>query len=180
MTASLTPSPLPLSRDQPRIGGFATLSADAGLRARLPADCRWAASRLGELTAFEDAGLAAARGESLVHFDALPHNILLTIDRVILVDWPHARLGAPCIDLLTLLVSAAADGIDPEPLLLAQPIAARTRAQTLTAVLTALTGFWLSGAVQPVHPGLEAIPAAKLELSRGGLGWLRRRLRDLI
>jgi len=180
MTAALTPSPLSLPKDQPRIGGFATLSADAIRRARLPADCRWAASHLDELTALEGEGLAAARGESLVHFDALPHNILLTTDRVVVVDWPHARIGAPCIDLLTLLVSAAADEIDPEPLLLAQPIAARTGAHALTSVLAALTGFWLSGAVQQVQPGLEAIPAAKLELSRGGLRWLRRRLADLI
>jgi Ser/Thr protein kinase RdoA (MazF antagonist) len=178
MTAALTPSPLPLSREQPRIGGFAALSADAVLRGRLPASCGWAASRVDELAALEREGLAAARGESLVHFDALPHNILLTADRVVVVDWPHARLGAACIDLLMLLVSAAADGIDPEPFLAAQPLAAQTSPRQVTAVLAALTGFWLAGAVEDVPRGLEPIAAAKRGDGRGGLSWLRRRLAD--
>ena len=34
-------------------------------------------------------------------------------DRVVFVDWPHARRGAPVIDLVTFLSSVAADGIDP-------------------------------------------------------------------
>ena len=38
-------------------------------------------------------GCAAARGDALVHFVLNPHNILLTPAEVVIVDWPHARLG---------------------------------------------------------------------------------------
>ncbi len=181
MTAALTPSPLALPRDQPRIGGWALLAGNELLAARLAAHSSWATAELRFLAELENAGLAVARdGDSLVHFDALPHNILLTTDRVVVVDWPHARLGSPCIDLLMVLASAAADGIDPEPFLAAQPLplAGRTSPHHLTTVLAALTGFWLAGAVEDVHPGLEPIAAAKLELGRGGLRWLRRRLAE--
>ena len=92
-----------------------------------------------------------------------------------LVDWPHARLGAPVIDLLTVLVSAAADGIDPAPLLAAQAVAAAAEPATIDAVLAALTGFWMAGALAPMQPGLDPIAAAKLQLGRGGLAWLRQR-----
>jgi hypothetical protein len=179
MTTALTPSPVALPRKQPRIGGWALLAGNQALASRLAAHSSWAAAELDVLAELEDAGLAVARdGDSLVHFDALPHDTLLTADHTLFVDWPHARLGAPCIDLLMVLASASADGIDAEPFLAAQPLAARTSPHQLTAVLAALTGFWLAGAVEDVPPGMEPIAAAKLELGLGGLRWLRRRLAD--
>jgi len=179
MTAALTPSPIVVPRDQPRIGGWAMLAHDGLLAARLAGFSSWAADHLSLLAELEDVGLAAARaGDSLVHFDALPHNVLLTADSVLFVDWPHARLGAPCIDMVMVLASAAADGIDPEPVLATQPLASQAAPRQLTAVLAALTGFWLAGAVEDVPPGLEPIVAAKRALARGGLGWLRQRLSE--
>jgi hypothetical protein len=91
-----------------------------------------------------------------------------------LVDWPHARLGAPIIDLLTVLASGAADGIDPEPILAAQPVSATGEAADIDAILAALSGFSLAGAVDKTCPA--AIAAAKMRFGRGALGWLLRRL----
>ena len=168
MAALLTPAPLPVPRDHPRLGGWAGLGS--GHLDRLRAEI--AAGDLGQLIALERRGLIAARGTTLVHFDALPHNILLTRAGAMLVDWPHARLGAPVIDLLTVLASAAADGIDPEPALHAQPAAATPG--DIDAILAALSGFWLAGAVEESCPA--PIAAAKLHLGRGALSWLLRRL----
>jgi Phosphotransferase enzyme family len=175
MSAALTPSPLAVSGDQPRVGGWAEFSNDPMATAQLAAVSPWAARHLHRLILAERHGLVAAKGTALVHFDALPHNILLTGTQVLLVDWPHARLGAPVIDLLMVLASAAADGIDPDPVLRAQPITDVTDTD-VTAVLAALTGFWLAGALQPMPPGLGPIAAAKLHLGRGALWWLQRRL----
>lgn len=172
MSALLTPSPLTVPDDHPRLAGWAELKA--GNEARLRALPQWVARHLTELIALERRGLVAAQGTALVHFDALPHNILLTPAGVVLADWPHARLGAPAIDLLTVLASAAADGIDPEPVLRAQPIAATVSAADTDAILAALSGFSLAGALNDACPA--AIAAAKLHLGRGALGWLRRRL----
>lgn len=171
-----TPSPIPLPRDHPRLGGWASLASDPARRARLPAFSAWAASHLALLIALESEGLAAARGPSLVHFDLFPHNILLTADQVLFVDWPHARLGAPFIDLLLLLSSAASGGIDPEPILARQPLAARAESRTIDAVLAAHAGFCIAGALLPAPPGLEPITEAKLTLGLATVNWLARRL----
>jgi hypothetical protein len=105
-----------------------------------------------------------------------PHNILLTEDRVLFADWPHARLGAPFVDLLLLLSSAAASGIDPEPILTSQPQAAGIEPRTIDAVLAAHTGFCLAGALLPAPPGLEPIIEAKLSLGQAAITWLTRRI----
>src|ERR671916_582069 len=72
----------------------AAYRAEARVNAALPAGTP--APRF--LAVLERAGLDTARGGSLVHCDLYPHNILLTPDRVVVVDWPHARLGAPVVD----------------------------------------------------------------------------------
>jgi hypothetical protein len=111
-----------------------------------------------------------------VHFDLYPHNILLTNDRVLFADWPHARLGVPLLDLLIVLSTAAADGIDPEPILRQDPLTAGTAPHTIDAVLAALAGFSANGALHPPVPGLEPITAAKRTLSRTAVAWLHHRL----
>jgi hypothetical protein len=170
LSLAVTPAPIPLSRDHPRLGGWGEIAGDPARVRRLRDVSSWASDHLDRLTATEPAGLAAARGDALVHFDLYPHNILLTRDRVVFVDWPHARLGAPVIDLVTLLSSAAADGIDPEPYLVGN-----FPSEDLDAILTAHAGFLLAGGLAPMPPGLEAIAAEKLRLGLGAIHWLRRR-----
>jgi hypothetical protein len=173
LTEAVTPSPVALPHEHPRLGGWMDLSADASYLARLATVSTWAADNLSDLVALESDGLVAAQGSSLVHFDLYPHNMLLTADRVVFVDWPHARLGAPVVDLIMLLSSAAADGIDPEPFLAGYAAAADPFA--VDAILAAHAGFLLAGGLLPVPPGLEAIAAAKSRLGRGAVDWLERR-----
>ncbi len=164
---SVTPSPVRLLADQPRIGGWSELASDAAGTKCAGWVRPWAAARADWLAELESAGLQAAQGDTLVHFDALPHNILRTDSEVLLVDWPHARLGAPYIDLLMVLASAAGDGLDPEPVLQAQPVGRDAGPAAIDGVLAALTGFWLAGGLAEPEPGLEPIYAAKLALGRG-------------
>jgi len=179
-----TPSPVPLPRDRLRLGGWAEIAADEPGRSRLRLLDPWAADHLGELCDHEQSGLrAAAAGDTLVHFDALPQNILRmrTDGQVLLVDWPWARQGAAVIDLLMLLASAGGsdgiNGIDLDALLAAQPVARETTTPAeVDGILAAITGFWLAGGLSTADPGLAPIPAAKLALGRGALRWLRRRL----
>lgn len=111
-----------------------------------------------------------------MHFDLFPHNILMTTDRVLFVDWPHARLGAPLIDLLLLLLSSAASsGIDPEPILAREPLAADIHPRAIDAVLAAHAGFCVAGALVPAPPELEPIIEAKLSLGLATINWLARR-----
>lgn len=170
------PPPAGLSRDHPRLGGWAELAEDdaacAALRQRSP----WAAEHLAQLVRLEAEGLALAQGDALVHFDLYPHNILLTSDRVLFVDWPHARLGAAVVDLVMVLSSAAADGIDPDPVLRRQVSAALAPARAVDAILAAHAGFLLRGGLSVMPAGLAPIAAAKLRLGCGATRWLRQRL----
>lgn len=165
-----------LSGEHPRLGGWAELAGDEDALADLRQRAPWAAERLASLVSLEADGLALAHGDALVHFDLYPHNILLTPERVFFVDWPHARLGAGIIDLVMLLSSAAADGIDPEPILRRQVPPALAPARTVDAILAAHAGFLLRGGLSAMPPGLEPIAAAKLRLGLGAAHWLRRRL----
>jgi hypothetical protein len=157
-----TAPPGGLARDHPRLGGWTGIDPDR-LRRSVP----WAYRHLDDLIALEREGMRAAQGESFVHFDLYAHNILLTADRVVIVDWPHARLGSPLIDRVMLLSSAAADGIDPEPYV---------GPAEIDSVLAAHAGFCLNGGLSQPPPGLEPIVAAKLAIGLAATGWLRRRL----
>ncbi|HZM76182.1 MAG TPA: phosphotransferase [Candidatus Limnocylindrales bacterium] len=186
MSAALTPSPVAAPADHPRLGGWAELAADAGCLAKLVSRSPWAVENLDRLIHLEQRGLAAAAtGNTLLHFDTYAHNILLAPQRVWFVDWPHARLGHPLVDLVLLLSSAAADGIDPEPFVaepfvaepsVAEPSVAGAEQPALDGILAANAGFLLAGGLSEPVPGLEAIPRMKLHLGTGALGWLHRRL----
>lgn len=165
--------PIPLPRDHPRLGGWAELARDRPGRARLATHSAWAAGNLPRLVRLEEEGLAAAAGDSLVHCDLYPHNVLMTADSVAFIDWPHARLGSPVIDLVTVL-SGAASHIDPELALRAS--AAEFEPETISQVLTAHAGFLVRGGLTAMPPGLEAIAEAKLLLGLGALRWLKSRL----
>jgi Ser/Thr protein kinase RdoA (MazF antagonist) len=177
LTQAVTPSPIALPRDHPRLGGWAELARDQPCLTQLPEHSAWAADNMPRLIQLEEEGVVAAEGDSLVHFDLYPHNILLTPDGVAFVDWPHARLGAPIVDLLIVLSSAAADGINPEPVLRNYAANAELdQPEAVDAILAAHAGFLLHGALSPTPPGLEAIAAAKLHLGLGSLNWLQQRL----
>ncbi|MFJ1928903.1 MULTISPECIES: hypothetical protein [unclassified Streptomyces] len=61
-------------------------------------------------------------GDSLAHADLRVDDILLTEDRVVSVDWPHAVRAAPWSDLLAMLPCATAQsGPDPEAVFTAHP-----------------------------------------------------------
>jgi hypothetical protein len=171
-----TPSPIDLARDHPRLGGWADLADNQSGLARLQTLSPWAAHHRDRLADMEQDGLRAAQGDSLVHFDLYPHNVLVTDDRVLFVDWPHARLGAPVIDLIMLLTGVAADGIDPEPYVRAALPDLNCPPAAFDAILAAHTGFLVAGAFAAMPVGLEAIAEEKLRLATAGVRWLQRRL----
>lgn len=95
-------------------------------------------------------------------------------DVVAFVDWPHARLGAPSIELLTVLSTVPASGIDPEPILGRHaPNGLDTRA--VDGVLAALAGFHLQNGLAGVPAALRPIATAKIALGRSALHWLAQR-----
>ncbi len=176
LARATTPSPVAVGTDHPRLGGWAEVAGkDEALR-RLCAVEPWAADHLELLVELERDGLAAARGNSLVHFDLYPHNVLLGRERVYFVDWPHARLGNPLVDLVLLLSTVAIRGADPSPLARSHPLTDGVDPGTLDMILAAHAGFCMVGALGPGTAEYRPILDAKLTLARGSLSWLAHRI----
>jgi aminoglycoside phosphotransferase len=173
----LTPSPIAVRPitvlDEKAFRGWRTLAADPAAAAPLgPA----VSARLDELAAIEEDWTAAAEGHSLVHGDLRADNILLTPHEVVFVDWPHARIGAAWLDLLFLLPSAAATGTDPEEVWAAYPPAQAADPDAVTAVLVALTGFFLHQSVLPPPSNVERVRQFQRVQGEAALRWVDARI----
>ena len=134
----------------------------------------WLRTHLDEVIDWSAAGPAASAGTTLVHGDLRGDNVMLGPEKVWLIDWPHAAVGVRWFDLLGMLPSVAMQGGgDPDPLFWAHPNAAGADRDAVRAVLAALTGFFVHGAVQPPPQGIANLRAFQLGQGVAALGWLR-------
>ncbi|MCX4798512.1 aminoglycoside phosphotransferase family protein [Streptomyces sp. NBC_01242] len=177
LSAALTPAPIEAPavavRKAEMFSGWRTLLAE-GDTSRLDP---WAARRLGLLAELESDWAEAATGDSLAHGDLRADNILLTDERVVFVDWPHALKAAPWFDLLVMLPCVAAQGgPDPETVFTSHPLGRNADPAGVTAVLTALSGYFVSRSLRPAPPGLPTLRAFQGAQGAAALQWLRRRL----
>lgn len=176
LSVDLTPAPI----DAPTaaqhfmesINGWQILQRDvpSGLDA-------WSRRHLSRLAELEAAAPAASAGSTLLHFDTRSDNLLLTEDRVVIVDWPHACIGAPWIDLLAMAPSVVLEGgPDPEELFLRHPAGMAAAPADVNAVLSSIAGYFTQRSFLPPPPGiptLRAFQGAQGEITRE---WLARRL----
>ncbi|MFG2406055.1 aminoglycoside phosphotransferase family protein [Streptomyces brevispora] len=177
LTRLLTPAPIDVppvaERKAAMFTGWRTLHA-AGDTTRLDP---WAARRLAALAELESGWAEHAAGDSLVHSDLRADNILLTEDRVVFVDWPHAMRAAPWFDLLAMLPCVAAQGgPDPDTAFTAHPLGRGADPEGVTAVLAALTGYFVAHSLRPAPPGLPTLRAFQAAQGAAALDWLRGRL----
>ncbi|MFI6949607.1 phosphotransferase family protein [Streptomyces sp. NPDC050422] len=175
---SRTLTPAPVDAPPAAVGkttmftGWRTLHA-AGDTARLDP---WAARRMGALAELESGWEGPASGDSLVHGDLRADNILLTEDRVVFVDWPHALRAAPWFELVTMLPCIAAQGgPDPEAVFTAHPLGRDADPAGVTAVLAALAGYFVANSLRPDPPGLPTLRAFQAAQGAAAVDWLRRR-----
>ncbi|SFX47474.1 aminoglycoside phosphotransferase family protein [Streptomyces atratus] len=174
---ALTPAPFDAPaaavRKARMFTGWRTLPAE-GDTSRLDP---WAARNLGLLAELESGWEEPAAGDSLAHSDLRADNILLTDERVVFVDWPHALRAAPWFDLLTMLPCVAAQGgPDPETVFTTHPLGRDADPAGVTAVLAALTGYFVASSLKPAPPGLPTLRAFQRAQGAAALRWLRGRL----
>lgn len=174
----LTPSPLP----QTTVGGVDGWPIIAGGHWRKLVEERperldgWSLRHLDWLAELEAGAPAAAEGDTLLHLDLRADNLLLTPDRVVVVDWPHARVGAPWVDLLFFAPSVAMQGgPPPEELLSRYPPARHADPAAITAVVCAIAGFFVGEGLQPAPPGLPTLRAFQVAQGEVAREWLARR-----
>ena len=98
----LTPSPLPPDAVG-AAGEWSVISGASWRRLRKDRPARldaWSTRHLDRLADLEAEAPSAVAGDALLHLDVRADNLLLTPERVLVVDWPHARVGAPWVDMV--------------------------------------------------------------------------------
>lgn len=171
----LTPSPLP---GAPRVEetlapvmygwrSFAERNPPADLDA-------WSLRNLDRLARLEAGWAAATAGNTLLHADLRPDNMVLTrTGRILVVDWACACVGAPWVDLVVLLGSVA--GLDPEAIAGTHPVTRDVDPALIDAFICALLGCWERECRRPelaTSPHLRRFQARNAGLTRA---WLARR-----
>ncbi|WP_049562407.1 phosphotransferase [Nonomuraea sp. SBT364] len=168
MSAALTPSPIDVPTIEELMGesfqGWRTLLGEdtTGLD-------RWALRHLGALAELESGWGRAAMGDTLVHCDLRADNMLISGDRVHVVDWPWACRGATWFDRMALLPSVGMQGGPPPHELLPDPD------PDITKGVVALAGYFVRQARQPAPPGLPTLRAFQRAQGVVALEWLRER-----
>ncbi|MGI9005904.1 MAG: phosphotransferase family protein [Streptosporangiaceae bacterium] len=118
----------------------------------------WSRDHLDLLTGLERAWPDHAAGDTLVHADIRADNVLLTADGAVVLDWPHACVGAAFTDLAFLAPSVAMQG-GPEPAELMTMTAAGRAAnrEAIAATVCALAGYFTERSLQPPPPGIPTV-----------------------
>jgi hypothetical protein len=154
--------------------GWAELRA-AGAVGDLP---DWVQRSLDRLQAAAETVTAAVDGETLVHLDCRADNVLLDpAGAAWIIDWPWACVGAGWVDGLTYLLDARLRGeqLDADALLREHPLFAGVPADSIDAVLAAITGSFFNKARQPAPPNMPALRDFQRREALAGAAWLRER-----
>ncbi|MEV0581608.1 aminoglycoside phosphotransferase family protein [Nonomuraea sp. NPDC050310] len=124
----------------------------------------WALANLDRLAELESGWAEAAAGGTLIHADTRADNVLLTDDRVYLVDWPYACVGAAWFDWLCMLPSVRMQGGPPPQDLLPDPS---------LPVVSALAGYLVRQSRLPAPPGLPTVRSFQRAQGAVTLDWLK-------
>lgn len=145
------------------LGGWAEIERDpepflsAGLCSR-----EWLDAALPALR--EAAENAPIEGDALIHVDVRSDNICIAERGAVLIDWNHAHIANPDLDLAAWLPSLAAEGgPQPEELL-----------PNAGGLAAALAGFFCSRLGLPPPPTAPRVREIQLTQSRVALPWAAR------
>jgi aminoglycoside phosphotransferase (APT) family kinase protein len=175
MHEALTPSPLDVApvgeKMKEWLNGWQRLRGDeSGLDT-------WSRRHLDRLVDLEAHAAEAAAGETLLHFDLRADNILLAGDRVVIVDWPGACIGAAWVDIVGMAPSVELEGgPDPARFFAMYPAARLADSYEVDAVLATFAGFFTYNSLQPAPIGLPTLRAFQAAQGKGARRWLAQRL----
>ncbi|MGY1944590.1 phosphotransferase [Nocardia asiatica] len=178
LARELTPSPLTdvptVARAYgPELVGWRTFAIDGP-----PADLDgWSSRHLTKLAGLEATWPAAAMGDTLLHTDLRPDNLLRRADGVVVaVDWAWACRGAAWVDLVALAPSIRAAGVDPDPVLATHPVTRDVDPAAVDAFVCALAGYWTVACRKPGLPRSPHLREHQSAFARITVEWLACRL----
>jgi len=136
----------------------------------------WCVKHLVRLAELEARAPAAAKGDTLLHFDARADNLLMAGDRVYVLDWPWARPGAWWIDIVAMAPSIAMQGGPPPEAVLSRLDLSAVAKDDLDAVICTIAGYFHVGALEPAPAGIPTVRAFQAAQGRHAVAWLRHRV----
>lgn len=140
----------------------------------------WPARQIENLMELEAEALERCAGDTLVHLDLRPDNAIVGDDgQVYVCDWNWACTGPPWVDLVCLLPSAFADGLDAQALLSIQPAGRTAAPRAVDALLAALAGYFALAGRKPAVPSSPSLRTHQRAYGAATLGWLRQRVERL-
>jgi aminoglycoside phosphotransferase (APT) family kinase protein len=178
LAASLTPSPLPPETASTVPSWLARHGRGWQRFLVEPLDGRddWSIRHAEGLANLEAQAPTATAGDTLLHFDVRADNMLLTPDRVVLVDWPHARIGQAWVEVVFFAPSVAMQGGPaPEDLIARHSLTRAADPNAVNAAVAAIAGYFTWQSLLPPPPGLPTVrrfQAAQGEVARR---WLAQR-----
>ena len=159
----LTPTPLPAAM----VGTAGYIFTTRGWRqlrdewpSRLDYVDEWSRRHMKTLIAIEETVDGALEGDTLLNNDIRADNILLTPKHAWFVDWPHASVGPPWLDVVAFAPSVSMQGGPPPEEVISGHYSSRTAdSDATTAAVVTLAGYFTHRAVQPPPPGLPTVRA---------------------
>ena len=147
---------------------YADLAGDIG---------RWALANVEQLVRWEQESLRVCAGDSLVHGDLRADNVMIDPDhqhQVWIIDWPHASVGAPWLDLAFMLPSVALQGGgDPATNFRNHPVSDGVHDDDLRAGLAGLSGYFAWSSRQPAPLGIPNLRRFQAAQGVATVRWLR-------
>jgi hypothetical protein len=180
VAASATPCPIPnletfAERHVDSFANFRRLAAGDSLVERVDP---WTRRHLDLLARLEDEFAPASAGETLLHSDVRADNLLIRPDgAIMLVDWPHACVGASWVDKVCFIPSIGIQG-GPSPTEMEATLdpLADADPDAVNRVLAGLTGLFMVHGLWPDPPGLPTLRAFQRAQGEVSRNWLRTRL----
>lgn len=180
LAAATTPCPVTglvsfADRHGTAFSGFRRLAGGESSTAPLDA---WTLRHLAHLADLEAEWEDAASGESLVHADVRADNLLVTADgTMVIVDWPHACVGASWLDKVCMLPSVGlAGGPSPSEVEAALEPFRGVDGGAVDRVLAGLAGYFTVQGSEPEPVGLPTL--RPFQRAQGDIArrWLADRL----
>jgi aminoglycoside phosphotransferase (APT) family kinase protein len=150
-------------------------SADRATLAEQGPVALWALEHLDDLVRWEQDAPGVLAGDGLVHGDLRADNVMIDDHhRVWLIDWPHASVGAPWLDLAFMLPSVELQGGgDPASIFASRAVSDGVSRDDLRAGLAGLAGYLVWGSLQPAPAGVPNLRPFQAAQGEATLRWLR-------
>lgn len=172
----LTPCPLSPSVQLPDIlakwfTGWTDL-VEEGAEALDP----WAVRHMAALVEAEQRGYADCAGDTLVHWDIRPDNMIRRPDgSIVLIDWAYRFRGADWIDPAVLVPALIVGGHTPEQAEATVAGLPQPDPDVLTAFAVGLAGYWTWCSLMLDPPGAPFLRHSRAVHAAAALEWLRYR-----